>query len=150
MGNAPRIPIQDLPNGPWTEEFKKYPEDTYTFEMLDDEKKKYECKVQRMNDYNWNGYVSVPPTHRLKETDYTEVQEEFDIMVHGELTYSDGAGTFGFDTHHLGDIIPVDAYYKEKGYISCTIDATLRPKYWTFEEVKKETEQLARQLMKLH
>lgn len=149
MGNASSIPIQDLPDGPWTEEFKKYPENVYKFEMLDSEKKKYECKVQRMNNHYWNGYVSVPPTHRLKGTIYLNVKG---INVHGGLTYSDVEGTFGFDTYHVmsGDTSPADAYFHQQYQLPQLANPAIKPKYWTFEEVKKETERLALQLMKLH
>lgn len=66
-----------------------------------------------------NGYVAVHPSHVLYKKDYDRVfylleDTEYQISVHGGLTYSDfGDGdnapkewwVFGFDTSHFGDSI---------------------------------------------
>jgi len=73
-----------------------------------------------------NGYVAVPPSHLLYKKDYNRVfylleDTEYQISVHGGLTYSDfGDGdnapkdwwVFGFDTAHFGDYI--DTWPKER------------------------------------
>jgi hypothetical protein len=64
-----------------------------------------------------NGYVAIPPSHVLYKKDYDRVfylleDTEYQISVHGGLTYSDfGDGdiapkdwwVFGFDTSHFQD-----------------------------------------------
>lgn len=170
MGNVPEVPVAELPPGPWTDDFKNYPENIYTFVMYDDNdlnsetKKEYKCCVKRMPCYYWNGYVTVPPTHQFYGAAYLIKYRQRIIDVHGGLTCKTENGTFGFDTHHIlsGDISPTYVYYQEQSKILPIQDPTIRltlalgtvfsnePKYWTFEEVKKETEKLARQLMKLH
>ncbi len=74
---------------------------------------------------NWggwgNGYVAVMPDHPLYMMDYNKIHEQFNIDVHGGLTYSDffksfkniknvpnlpdNAWVIGFDTLHHGDSI---------------------------------------------
>jgi hypothetical protein len=57
------------------------------------------------------GYVGVPDTHPLFEANYGSIPEDYDLTVHGGLTYS-GNGDypvpsdlwwFGYDCGHLGD-----------------------------------------------
>jgi hypothetical protein len=73
------------------------------------------------------------------------------IRVHGDLTFGEN-GKFGFDTHHMGDISPVDETMAVKAQ-----DERMRKvfqteplfgnqkHYWTFEQVKEEVKYMAEQ-----
>ena len=80
-----------------------------------------------------NGYVKFPK-NPLREQNYGGIATY--VPVHGGITYADGKGTFGFDTLHCTDSTPSRRGHSgEKG------------KIWTLEEVKKETEKMARGLL---
>ena len=74
---------------------------------------------------------------------------ENEMIVHGDLTYGDGSGVFGFDCHHIlsGDMSPADETMKLSDskfndLFSSPID---NPHYWTFDEVKEELTRLVQQ-----
>jgi hypothetical protein len=86
------------------------------------------------------GYVHVPEGHPDANSFYDDV----DVNVHGGLTFTckaEGGGRwFGFDCGHFGDWWG----YAENGH------ASEHPgKVWTVDDVKAETERLAKQLAKL-
>ena len=78
------------------------------------------CCVSRMARGNLNGYVGVPPEHKLHGKDYNDLySQDINIDVHGGLTYSSSDFSplaailpdhhwFGFDTMHYNDISPID------------------------------------------
>jgi hypothetical protein len=85
-----------------------------------------------------NGYVAIPPSHVLYKKDYDRVfylleDTEYQISVHGGLTYSDfGDGNnapkdwwvFGFDTSHFGDTLtnwPKEAVEDETKRLFCQL-----------------------------
>lgn len=88
----------------------------------------YKCFIKRIgysdddNLHHRCGYVKVPENHITNGLNYGDIP----INIHGGLTYSKG-GVFGFDCAHLGDT-------KEE---------------WNLEAVKKETNNLSKQLSKL-
>lgn len=86
-----------------------------------------------------NGYVHVPSDHPWSGLSYDEVQQRFDINVHGGLTFAD-KNWFGFDTAQVSDakIVPV----LEDDELRWTVGEGHR---WTVAEVVAETEKLARQ-----
>jgi hypothetical protein len=70
-------------------------------------------------DFGWgNGYVCIPEGHPCYRMDYDAIHDQFDISVHGGLTFSDPSSELkwgeipegewwivGFDTAHYGDSI---------------------------------------------
>jgi hypothetical protein len=58
--------------------------------------------------FHLNGYVEIPEDHILYNVEYND--EEYDIRVHGGLTFSGKIGCntssfyYGFDTAHFNDI----------------------------------------------
>lgn len=81
----------------------------------------------------WNGYVFIPKGHVCFGLSYDEMEDEYDIQVHGGLTYSSSSErgdrwVFGFDTGHLNDGDFGEKDYRDRDY------------------VKKECENLSRQL----
>ena len=139
---------EDLPRGVWTEDIEKWTESEYTFEHCG-----LQCKVKRCPGWNWNGYVTVPPSHAWFNKTYDEIEDK--VSVHGDLTFGPGNGTFGFDTSHMlsGDIVPGEEYYKQSNpalfpdfssLLSVPGHRTQR-QFWTFEQVKAETMRLAEQ-----
>jgi hypothetical protein len=91
--------------------------------------------------------VKLDVAHPDYPKSYLELQEM--IRVHGNLTYGDQHGTFGFDCHHtlLGDVSPVDetmATDSRCGFLFHDSTA-ITPHYWTFDEVRAEVESMAAQ-----
>lgn len=89
-------------------------------------------------NHGWgNGYVIIPEGHPCFKMSYDEIHENYDIDVHGGLTYSemaeDGNDVF---KHHSGCwVVGFDtAHYRD------TLDR------WPKEAVQAETERLREQL----
>lgn len=111
------------------------------------------CKIIRCVDHStynpnrkfaghWCGYVQIPKGHKLRrKKNYLDI----DLNVHGGLSYyNDKDYWIGFDCMHLGDIRPFDLAnneYQDPDIILKTNH------YWTKEQVIKETERLADQLV---
>lgn len=95
-----------------------------------------------------NGYVILDRNHPISGMYYGDIDEKYDIEVHGEITFSNRLSTFkhstdfsetpelldyqdywvlGFDTQHAGD----------------------NAEKWNAESTLKETERFAEQLMKI-
>jgi hypothetical protein len=100
------------------------------------------CAVIFVRQSHRCGYVGLKKDHPYYGKDYDEI----DVDVHGGLTFGDfGDDKFldkdlywlGFDCAHLGD----------KTLGSSFADDNER--FWTLEEVVKETEKLADQLAKI-
>lgn len=82
--------------------------------------KDYKCMIRRIEDMgHLCGYVAIPKGHILYKKSYTEIEEEYDLIVHGGLTFSDFFGKpeidpnaydnrwyIGFDCAHAGDLTP--------------------------------------------
>src|SRR5436853_922140 len=131
-----------LCTGVWDNDIDKYPDDKYTLHING-----YKCKIKRNYTWTYCGYVYLPPNH----PDYSKTYEtlENEMIVHGDLTYGDGSGVFGFDCHHIlsGDMSPADETMKLSDskfndLFSSPID---NPHYWTFDEVKEELTRLVQQ-----
>jgi hypothetical protein len=82
-------------------------------------------------DTGWgNGYVKIPVGHPCYGLDYDTIHNNYDINVHGGLTYSDYDQddkyywVVGFDTAHYNDNIRI----------------------WSKERVEQETQELMNQL----
>lgn len=140
MGNT--MERSELIGGVWDSDLDKYPEKEYTFTASCG----YQCSIKRNTQWTYCGYVKLPEDHPYYEKNYDDIH---DIHVHGDLTYSKD-GTFGFDCYHIldNDISPLTetmkAEYPEK-FKESGISTRGPPHYWTFEEVKKETEIMAEQ-----
>lgn len=95
---------------------------------------------------NWCGYAAVLPGHPLHGSNY-DVADLDGIQVHGGLTYSDpepgepdDVWWFGFDCAHGDDVTP--GLLRRCGEHFRLPDS----EYCDVEYVKRETEELARQL----
>lgn len=135
----------DLPAGPWNAE--------PNYAAWRDEATGLPCVARRNRLGAWCGYVGVSPEHPWHGKDYDGVDVWPD--VHGGLTYASGCNEttgvchvpaegesddfwwFGFDTAHLGDLVPGMLRYSDSG---------LGETYRDLNYVKAETGELARQL----
>lgn len=102
--------IENLPSGPWDEDIKNYPctkehrqnnPNLYEFSFCG-----YKCSILR-NElwFSWCGYIHLQTTHPYFHKNFDEISSE--IKVHGDLSYGDGDGVFGFDCGHTFiDILP--------------------------------------------
>ena len=122
------------------------------------------CMLKRNPMGAWCGYAGVTPGHPLYQVDYDSAG---DIDVHGGLTYSamcdgdeekgichvakgiDGeeveAWWLGFDCAHALDAVPLLSVLP--GFPKSSILSNGH--YWTYEEVRAETERLAKQLIRM-
>ena len=130
------------PQAPWLADIHNYPQMIYTFEVpcglepVPCGLKPVSCKLKRMPGWNWNGYITLPKDHPCFQCDCSE------INVHGGITYTDSNGTYGFDTMHGSDLIPV--------YVGNPLFPEMGKKhFWTFEEVKAEVIKMAQQFNEL-
>ena len=138
MGNT--MDKSELIGGVWDFDINKYPEKEYTFTADCG----YECIIRRNMQWAYCGYVQLPGDHPYYDKHYDDID---DIYVHGDLTYSTD-GLFGFDCSHIleGDISPLDETMRAKyPDMFRSLHNGTTPHYWTFEEVKKETENMAKQ-----
>jgi len=98
----------------------------------------FECQVYRHDTIgHLCGYVKIPKGHTLYGMSMPDIKYNYDIDVHGSVTYSEtykGAWIIGFDCAHSGDKVFSATYFKE-----C--------KLWTIEDTMKETNRLAEQLL---
>jgi hypothetical protein len=120
--------------GPWIKDKQLHPDASYSFEH-----KGLQCEVKCMGDYNWNGYVTVPNTHKAYNKDHNN--DLYHIDVHGGVTYgktNEDGTTYGFDTAHGGDISHFDILMGDINKEGAT--------YKDFDFVKAETIKLAEQL----
>jgi len=148
MGNE--FSYDQLPDGEWDSDIRKYPEFEYNF--IEGESG-YTITIKRMkSSWTYCGYVQLPKDH----PDFNKNTEDLELNIHGGITYASD-GLFGFDCHHLNDLSPVDCVMmtdvqtlnniisREKNSERTSERTSERKKhYWTFEEVKAETEKLAR------
>jgi hypothetical protein len=108
----------EMLSGPWANEPDKV--------QWPDPKTGLACMIRRGPLGAWCGYVGVDETHPLFGVGYMDVEERFDIDVHGGLTYSNacdgdedrgichvpGPGEpeslwwLGFDCGHAFDLVP--------------------------------------------
>src|SRR5947209_3531858 len=127
------------------------------------------CMVHRGGGQAWCGYVGVTKGHPLFGMNYDEVEEKYDIQVHGGLTFSamcDGdeengichvatdekgkdirAWWLGFDCAHYRDLRPnfADAYMA-KFDEDMADKYPLAQVYRDYAYVRAETERLAEQI----
>jgi hypothetical protein len=141
-----RISRTELISGVWDADLNAHPEQESKFV---DPATGYMCMVWR-NEGNWTycGYVFVPSTHPDFNKSASNLQSKLD--AHGGITWSEN-GQIGFDTHHMlqGDISPVDeTNIAQKPEIFHPVEPMpgYTKHYWTFEEVKEEVLELAKQL----
>jgi len=145
-----KISRESLPPGVWDEDINRYPNGEYPFEHCG-----YQCKlVRKLHSWTWCGYVTLPETHPDFSTSYEDLGVHFN--VHGGLTFGED-GTFGFDTSHLGDIIPSQFVNIQRVIVeACEAGEAIKRvmnkddsrHYWTYEEVEKELKSLAEQFKK--
>ena len=142
----------DWPKGPWDGEPDREEFISYGFP----------CIAVRNNIGAWCGYVGIMPSHPLRDKTYNNIfNMEFDIEVHGELTYSDygefpmshsalknhKVWTFGFDCAHAGDLVPGILAMRIKYDMPTRF--SFSEQYRTLEYCKNEIRHLARQLRDL-
>lgn len=146
LGNEICLPCQENDrnkpswgSGPWNQEPNR----------VEFEHSGLPCLLHRNIVGSWCGYVAAPPGHPTFEKDYNDVA----VSVHGGLTYAehcnghvchtpkegepDNVWWLGFDCAHARDLIPD---------LSRRQHLKIDEHYWTLEEVKEETKQLAEQL----
>lgn len=146
MGNT--YEREDIPPGIWDVDLDAHPDAVYEFEFHG-----YKCVIKRnLSSFTYTAYVHLPTTHPDYHTDYSNLRYPA-IRVHGDLTYGK-EGVFGFDCHHMlmGDLSPVDQMMAAKesstqSHINSFLKETAEAQhhYWTFEEVRDELKNLARQ-----
>lgn len=118
---------------------------------------RYKCTVWRHPTGALNGYVAIPKGHKMWGENY-DSDLLYDIEVHGGLTYAEedkvtGEWVLGFDCNHATDFAPKLALTLMKYVDSTSEDLEFRmkaTKYRTFEWVKNEVCNLARQLKLLN
>jgi hypothetical protein len=105
----------------------------------------YLCEIKRHPQLkHLCGYVTVPDDHPFHGLSYELVSEH--VYAYGGITYKDG-GKFGFDCAHADDISPgVLLSLLSVGGESSAVGLCQHGEYRTFEWVRKQTEQLAREL----
>ena len=118
----------------------------------------YKCKIRRHATHgHLNGYVAIPKGHKMwGEPSNSDLL--YNIEVHGGLTYAEedkatGEWVLGFDCNHHNDFAPKLALILMKYVDSTPEDLEFRmraTKYRTFEWVKNEVCNLARQLKLLN
>lgn len=107
------------------------------------------------NDYNYFVisygthpccYVELPKDHKLYGLTYMDIEEDYQIDVHGGFTYSrdnlllrDNTWILGWDYAHLGD-------YYCSGYTYSVSES----KRWTTDEMIKECIKVIKQLEKIN
>lgn len=96
---------------------------------------KYRCKILRDSYLGYRADVFVPKSHSLYSKD-TECNGDETINVHGfvGLRFEDGK-------------FPMDFFQSDDYVLACP--ETHDKKYWTFENVKAEVIEMARQLYEL-
>jgi|SRR5579862_1178621 len=129
---------EELCKGEWDADLDKYPEKEYLFVSNG-----YNCSISRNCRWNYCGYVDLPPNHPDFSKTYQDLEKI--ISVHGGLTYGNCDGSFGFDTCHMGDLSPVGVTLKSKYPEMILHFPPTTYHYWTFEEVKTEVENMAKQ-----
>lgn len=129
----------ELIGGIWDSDIAEHPEKEYTFVATCG----YECIIRRSMQWTYCGYVQLPKDHPYYDKHCDDID---DIYVHGNLTCSVD-GLFGFECSHVseGDISPLDATIRAKYPAMLNFNDKIVPHYWTFDEVKKETENMAKQ-----
>ena len=96
--------------------------------------------MTQMGPFTVNGYVELPENHPW--LDKGDLQDFYDVDVHGGITYHEGR-VIGFDTNHLGDGHHPEAPLTDLG------TPTFRGgnlHTWTWAEVEEETRKLADQV----
>ena len=89
---------------------------------------------------NWCGYVTIPNDH----PDFNSSNINKIYNFHGGVTYDDSNGTYGFDCAHYTDIVPYTESSMYRSFGETLTIPNFRRRYWTFEDVKKETNRLAK------
>jgi len=104
------------------------------------------------------GYVKIPERHTLYEMDYIDIEDKFNIEVHGGLTFSGFITGFidglilqercwwiGFDCNHLGDLKDfgiMSNEYKETYQHIPQFYGTIKTKEYVENECKKLIDQI--------
>lgn len=93
-------------------------------------------------DFGWgNGYVVIPEGHKCYGLDYNQIEEKYEIDVHGGLTFSAMATEIDFQSYGIN---PNDWVI---GFDTCHAGDTLRR--WTKTRVELAAKNLADQISKL-
>lgn len=143
MGNT--LERSELIGGIWDSDLNKYPDTEYNFTSSCG----YLCKIKRSPQWTYCGYVQLPIDHPYYNKNYDEINDLDTIYVHGDLTFSND-GLFGFDCWHtlMGDISPLEETMCAKDpHMFPRFDHFKKstPHYWTFDDVKRETNNMAQQ-----
>lgn len=113
----------------------------WTIEILGDE---IDCKVNKMHRLgHYCGYASLPD--ELRDLSERELRDM--VRVNGGITYKDEEKV-GFDTGHAWDV-SLDEDGNRFGYLTEMPEIGFEQEEWTVDDVVKETEALAIQLLSL-
>lgn len=133
-----KISRESLVEGIWDQDIDSHPNES-TF-IIDG----YTCKIKRNVSWSYCGYIHLPESHPDFHKRYQDIDKE--IVVHGDLTFGNGNGVFGFDCHHIlmGDISPLD-FSPGVAEFSLLDLSNKNGHYWTYDEVKQQLESLVAQ-----
>tara|TARA_Y100000589_G_C27044625_1_gene584630 strand:- start:496 stop:972 length:477 start_codon:yes stop_codon:yes gene_type:complete len=151
MGNSQsEFDINELPEGPWTNDLKNYPstdEDHKNNKNLYNFKYNYndmtvKVSLKRNALYSWCGYVEFPT---LTHPDYGKSVEDLEkiYLVHGNITFSDG-GKIGFDCCNFNDISPLNSLHNDNYLVNFTSNLAT---YKDYQFAKNELVKLAKQVI---
>jgi hypothetical protein len=130
---------KEISPGPWVADLLAHSQNEYNFEY-----KGMKCSVIKSPLLTWVGRATVPRDHEFYHKGYIEIIDKID--VHGKLSYSNGHGTFGFDTMHMnmGDYVP------GMQCLQTSYDFVNGNRYWTFDEVVTQTETMVEQFLEYY
>ena len=125
---------------------------------INEKYKGYEYLVYATRMGHRCGYVKIPEEHTLYEMDYTDIEDQFDIEVHGGLTFSGFITGFidgtilqercwwiGFDCNHFDDLKDFEIMsheYKEAYQCIPQFYGTIKTKEYVENECKKLIDQI--------
>lgn len=96
-----------------------------------------------------NGYVILDRNHPISGMYYSDIDEKYDIEVHGGITFADQLSIF----KHSTDLSKTPELLDYQDYWVIGFDtqhADDNPEKWNAESTLKETERFAEQLMKIN
>lgn len=124
-------------------EFEMYPQTMFPIYFNSEG---YKCMVTRITHTGaYCGYVFLPENHPDWKLDLDLMDHPDFKNIHGNITYIDGE-MVGFDCSHGNDVYPSD--FQFYGSFEKWLNANTwnrKKHFWTFDEVKAETQKLARQ-----
>lgn len=122
----------------------------------------YDCLIRRVREAGGHlcGYVVIPEGHKLFKVSYDDLEDKYEIHVHGGLTFSNyGFSDYkdtpfnkskwyvGFDCHHAYDLAPLQ-YLRFPQFTQPPYSTTLESEeYRDMEYVTQECKDLVDQII---